>query len=233
MSQYRLPLEPRISYRPQDFIIHSGVKEVVESIKSAITEDKFRIFYIEGEARSGKTHLSSYLFELGIELGILPHLFSGDRFLFELSELSLESRNKKGFYILDDAHLALNMSPPGTSGGWVSWIEAQRNVGGTIILLSSANLDSFNIDDHILSRIRPGVGFRLAPPTAEEIPELLSAIAKQRGVRIPDRWAQFMVTRMPRSLDRMEYLVERALRLSTILDRRLKLSLFKDVINEG
>ncbi|RIL07917.1 MAG: hypothetical protein DCC75_09625 [Proteobacteria bacterium] len=204
MNQIPLSISSKLPYLPEQFILHAGVRQLVAECEALLSGPGFRISYVIGGERSGKTHLAVKLLDylnshgrLGQELSNTPGgLRAG-------SELRQESA-----LIMDDAHLYFSSLGNAGSGEFVDLVEECRVRAIPIVLLSSLELSELPVDDHIRSRLVPGSGLRIGNPQADDLDQLLSAMAKQRGLHLPESKLKFLLKRLPRSISSLEECLE-------------------------
>lgn len=97
-------------------------------------------------------------------------------------------------------------------------------------MLSGASIESFPCDEHIKSRLTPGMGFSIGAPSEDELSELLQLMARQRGINLSDRKVDFLSRRIGRDIASMEEYLEKVSHLSGILGKSIKFPLLSDAI---
>jgi len=235
MTQLSLNITPCVSYDPEHFVVHHGVKEVLNAAGVFLTESSgavpcFQILFVQGAGRTGKTHLSIYLSDLLAKAGRYPHLVEATKDL-KLSEILVGRQlTPADTFIVDDAEDYLAAQQPGMSGDFVSFIEALRVLGAGVILLSSQAPEAFPCDEHIRSRIFPGVGPLLTAPLESEVPLLLGALAHQRGIALTDRKIEFLERRLPRDIEQLEAYLDRVQYISHITGKPVRFPILGDAL---
>ena len=242
MKQLGLNIVPRLSYAPENYILHQGVADPFYECISGISKEAFSLSYFVGKARAGKTHLSVKLFDLVAARGFFPRLMDGDqfyRFLIELpyfdsesiSSTSTPSPGPNSFcscedvFIVDDGDRFFTEIKPGSSGIFVNAVELMRRAKASIIFLSRFSVDQLPCDEHIVSRLNPGAGFLIKEPSDNELPQLLRTMAAQRGIRLSERNVNFLMKKLERDLPALERYLERLAHLSQVLGKSIKFPL--------
>lgn len=205
MTQLPLDIIPRVRYAPEGFVAHSGAAAVSADLKNDLEAQDFRIRFVQGELRSGKTHFLIWAAAEGAARGITAveiEAFDG----LDLGQ-HLESISPGSLILIDDADKFLMKVLPGASGTFVSFVERARLLRCKLILMSSAAADSFPCDEHVMSRLKPGLGAALGAPASEELPLILTQIARQHGVELGERVAQSVSLRVDRSIGGLEKFV--------------------------
>lgn len=246
MHQLTLPMLTRLAYAPEHFVLHAGVKQLFEECLAAVYSERFRSLFVVGQSRSGKTHLAVKLVDqlcrvLGADTrsaasaedaetraapSIMPQLVEGRDFGAYIAQSKV-----RAITIVDDAHEYFAQLRASDSGAFVNFIETQRSAGGKVIMLSRQAYPEFtHLDGHVLSRLREAAGSLIGPPSEADLPELLSRIAEQRGVRLRARSMQLIVKRVGRDIAALESNIERLLHLSQLLGRSIKMPLIADAV---
>ncbi len=227
--QLELEIRKRLVYSAAGFVLHAGVAEALARCSAALHHALFQICCVQGEARSGKTHFASTLAERALERGQMLEVFNGSADWDRLSGLDPQPGV---ILVWDDAHEYLSALAPGDSGPLVSLIEKIRVVGGKIVLFSLRNFSSFQIDQHLKSRIAPGLGYDIGAPADSEVEAIFQALAKQRGLAIPPRKIGYLAKRLPRDIAAIERYIERFDDLSLQVGKGLNFSLLEDLVEE-
>ena len=187
MDQIPLDLKLLLPYEPDCFVVHEGVRMVLERCLAAAGKGNFFVCFVTGEEKSGKTHLSV---KLAAELAFRNLRPS----LIEAAELPafVSSRAGSGFddrdvVIIDDAHLYFERISGVGSGEFVNLVESLRLGRSGLILLSALPISRLNIDDHVRSRLIPGEGYSIGNPAEADLDILWHALTKQRGLKLTRR----------------------------------------------
>ena len=184
--------------------MHAGVVRILEHCLVEAKQDSFGICVIQGDSKSGKTHLSIKLFDEFNRLGLSPRLLDGFSFEEFLAEQIAGAEFPNGtVLIVDDADEYFSKLHPGNSGEFVNLVEALRRSRSFFVLLTSKPLESFNVDEHILSRIRPGLGFEIGMADETEVAEILGAMLYQRGITLTKKKMEYLIKRVNRDIPAM------------------------------
>lgn len=218
----------RLPYEPKDFVLHQGVKPAVEAISQALELDSFQLLFIEGAPRAGKTHLSVFLTDYLSSKGSYPRMLEGEMAakLFENGAPRLGSN----VVLIDDADHYLSTVIPGRSGPFVAFVEQLRIARGKLILFSTLDIEALPCDQHVLSRLRPGLGYRLENPSPDDMHTLVNILAHQRGIKIEGANLSYLERRLPREISLLEMYLERVSLLSEFRNAPVRLSLLKDAL---
>ncbi|RMG44287.1 MAG: hypothetical protein D6719_02135 [Candidatus Dadabacteria bacterium] len=231
MGQLGLKIPARISYKADNFIRHSGVRTIINQVLSLANSEAFNLCWIEGERRSGKTHLSITLTDLLINYKFQPRCIEGAEFKDFLESGQVEQISARTMpFIIDSAEEYFNSLTTGNSGAFVNFIEKLRVAGSLVIFLSRTSVQSLACDEHIMSRLRPGQGLKINMPADEELPEVIAAMAKQRGMVLSERKIEFIRRRIGRSIEAIERYLDRVYHLSSVLGRGVRFPILGDAL---
>ncbi len=236
MQQLPLKIIQRLSYLPQNFLPHAGVREIFAELSSWKPDANYQIRYIQGTARAGKTHLAVTLFSYFTDSGFIPYIVDGSEFSKWLERRNLENGGNGLLWsaaevlIVDDIDHYLKHLKPGQSGEFVGVIERIRNAGAKLIFLGELVVDDLPCDDHIKSRLRAASGLIIGAPGESELPSVLVEIARQRGIKLPERIISFLVRRLRRDIPALERYLERLLHLSSVLGAPIKGPIVQDAL---
>jgi chromosomal replication initiation ATPase DnaA len=230
MSQIPLRLRQVIAYTPENFLMHSGVSRLMNILLENIYQPEFCSFYLFGRERSGKSHFAIMLASVLMENGFYPKIFSGVGLKDALKETSASDLTYKDVFIIDDADKYFNLTTPGNSGGFVAFFEACRNSGAKIVMLSLLQSDCFNVDDHILSRLKTSQHFNIENPNDSEFSDVLSVLARQRGLSLSTRHVEFLHKRIGHSLSAMEDFLEKLAYLKSNSSEKISLEMISKLI---
>ena len=184
MKQINLKIVQRLPYRAEDFILHSGILPEFRRCVAAFKRREFSLVLIEGEARSGKTHLAMRLVDEADAHRRPVNLVDGHT----LDQLLPGFEPQRGHaVVIDDAHIYLSKLRPGLSGPFVTFVESLRRADGVLVLLSGIPRREFQFDEHVASRIAAAAGDPLTAPLPEEMAALINRMAVQRGLKLPAR----------------------------------------------
>ena len=228
----QLPLQmvTRVRYAPENFLVHTGLIDVVNGCRSVFAQDAFGLVFIAGGKRSGKTHLSIYLLDALAKLARFPRLLEGGEIERFLESSSGEAFSAEDLFIIDDAQSYLRALRPGDSGPLVSFIERLRVARAGLLLLSGEPLERFSFDEHIRSRLVPGAGFELTPPAESDMPALIDTMALQRGIKLKERKIGFIVRRLGRDIGALERYFDRVQHLADVLGQSVRFPVLGDAL---
>lgn len=231
MEQLPLNIAPRLAYSPENFILHSGVENLHRSVMEILSSPRFGILFISASARTGKTHFSVRISDdLGLK-GTFSRIVEGSKLAAWMeSDDACHQWKEDEVLIVDDADHYLSGLNPGESGPLVALIEVLRVSRAKIVFLSAKELEAFTFDQHIKSRMLPGVGFSIAAPSSDEIQNLIQVMARQRGISLSERKADFLTRRLPRDIPSIEHYLEKLDHLSKVLGKSIKFPLLNDAI---
>lgn len=231
MQQLALPILPQIVYKPEHFLMHSGVNGLFAEAQAALVTDKYGAVLITGVARSGKTHLAIALAAQLGSGGKFPRFIDGGALRqFLESDFDELIFSPDEVVIVDDAHLYLESILPGGSGPYVNFIEKLRAARCHLLLTSRVEIDEFPCDAHVMSRLKEATPLRIEDPDAESVADLLAVMARQRGIQLAGRKLEFLERRIRRSVASIEEYLEKVVHLTAVLGQRVSLSLLGDAL---
>ena len=141
-DQLPLKLIDQFSYSPERFVVHSGIKEIVDSFEQISIAHKYSINFIFGQECVGKTHLSIYMAKHG-QIKVIANLISGKEFGELIEAVNNKSLSVPEVLVVDDVDAYLNKIQPDHSGAFVTFIELCRRANSRIFLLSSTSIYSY------------------------------------------------------------------------------------------
>ncbi len=221
-------MQSYLNYSPREFVAHAGVCTLVAHLREAAKRDQFSLLFVQGAARTGKTHLAIYVSDLLGGEGCYPRIIEGRELAERIAELNPVDATE--VLILDDAHHYLDNVTPGESGPMVRLVESYRRACAKIIILSSKPLGEFQFDQHISSRLSSGAASVIADPAAQEMERLVTAMARQRGLKLSEKKIQYLVGRLNRSVSAVEEYLEKLGYLARVLGRNINFPLLADAL---
>ncbi|MCB9030214.1 MAG: hypothetical protein H6619_04120 [Deltaproteobacteria bacterium] len=236
MEQVGLNIVPRLRYTPENFVFHSGTEQAWDACISQLPLDSFQICYLHAANRYGKTHFSIALSDWLAKREMFPKLMDGlsfEKWLlqnFLNDSKHIRTVDPSEVIIVDDADLYFDKITPGLSGPFVNFVETYRTAKAGIVFLSSKSIDALPCDNHVISRLKAGAGLSILAPSPEELPKILSALAKQRGVKLTERNILFLEKRLARDITSLEHYLDRLLHLSQALGKSIKFRLIADAV---
>lgn len=218
-QQLMLNVRPRLAYSSENFVVHAGVKSVIDCTLAHLGQARGHCLFVHGQPRSGKTHLTLRLAEEIARKGAFPRLFEPEEFSELLSAGAQQDLHSDDVLIVDDVQQYFANIVPGESGPFVNLIEGLRARGATIVLLSELEISALPCDAHVLSRLRSGTGLVMGAPAEEDLPALIGSLARQRGIALRRSHVDFLVKRVAKSLPWLVDYFERLAHLSHSLAR--------------
>lgn len=228
-TQLPLALTTQLPYSASNFIDHAGVRRVRSECLEHLLSGHFRVCFVFGKARSGKTHLSIQLAEDVLARGIIPRLLEGVDELIACAQFTHPRALKKGdVCIVDEAEKHLSTVRPGQSGSFVCAVESLRVSAIPVIFLSAVPLEELPCDAHVLSRLRAGAGMAMQDPELGDMSALIAALARQRGLELREAHVEFLEKRLIRTIPAIERYMDRLVHLSRVLNRPLNFAVLGD-----
>ncbi|MBN8550086.1 MAG: hypothetical protein J0M12_12280 [Deltaproteobacteria bacterium] len=228
-SQLSLNITPRHAYAPENFVLHDGVREILAQQTMLARNGDFRIAYVTGLPRSGKTHLSIRLADELARQGCFPRVLEGREFA-EFLESSRFDFTREDALLVDDAQNYFAALKPGQSGPFVACIERLRLARAGIVFFSDRDISAFEFDEHVRSRVIPGLGLAIGAPSEGDMTEIIRAVAKQHGMRLSEKKLGFILKRVGRNIGSVEDYFQRLIHLSQVLGRPIKFPLMSGVV---
>ncbi|NDC37903.1 MAG: hypothetical protein EBZ48_07595, partial [Proteobacteria bacterium] len=231
MQQLTLSMLPKVVYRPEQFVAHSGVASILTEAHASVTTPRYGAVVLTGPARCGKTHFVIALAaELGAQ-GLFPRFIEGGTFAqYLVGQGASCSYRSDEILIIDDMHLYLDGILPGESGPFVHFVERVRTGGAHLLLTSRVLPREFNCDGHVMSRLSEAAHLQIMEPDEATMPMVLTRMAQQRGIKLTSKKVEFLQRRMRRSIPSIEEYLEKVVHLSAVLGGRVSLSLLGDAL---
>lgn len=232
MEQVHLNIVHRLPYSATNFVTHSGVSKVIETVFSELSKDGFTIIYIDAPPRYGKTHFTVKLTDLLSNKGVYYRIGEGS----DLGAISYQLQTEEQsdtltkVIVIDNIDSYLLTVNKGESGEFVSFIEWCRLHKIAVIMLSGVKIDNLPCDDHVKSRLRAAIQLQIDEPEDNEVTLIIDALARQRGVRLTQRRINFLTRRLARDIPSLERYVERLIHLSQVLGKSIKFNLIADAL---
>ncbi|MCB0329621.1 MAG: hypothetical protein KDD70_08155 [Bdellovibrionales bacterium] len=233
-QQLGLSITPKLTFDPDRFVLHSGVRAVAEALLSRCLDvsKHYPLCSVVGENRSGKTHFAHYLAsKLRPSHGDRVALLRGS----ELNEFVTDgglvlAQEAQLVLLIDEADGILSQYSKGRSGTLVNVVEALRKHHGSIVFFRKNLVDEYSFDEHLLSRFQAGIEFPLEEPSRDEALELLQVMAIQRGFKFAESKLRFLEKRLSISIQEIESYLERVQLLTRVRDDKVNFSLLDDAL---
>lgn len=225
--QLGLNLVERLAYSADKFLVHSGVLDALEQSSSGYKLQRFILGFIVAEARAGKSHLAVKIANDYSAHDFIVHAVEGPEFTKFLQSPMITS-DRRSLVIVDDSDHYFSNLDKLRSGEFVNFIESQRTQRGVIIFLSRKHYLSFNLDEHVSSRLRSGLALQIADPEAGELAEILELMARQRGLALTPHKIKYLVQRLGRDIASVESYLDRIIEMAKLEGKPIKFSLLSE-----
>ena len=230
-EQMPLNLLHSLVLSPDNFVVHSGVAELVRELTERVRPGVFMAAYVDGAQCTGKTHLAIKLAALFVERGLHPRLVEGAQFAeFLNSVVSGNLLTPTDLILVDDAHIYLSQVLPGSSGLFVGAFERLRTAGVPIIMISAKGVGELPCDEHVLSRLRPASAYTVSAPSDHDLDEVIGSMAKQRGCKLSDVKLHFLSRRVSRDIKGIDEVLGRLHLLTHNLGKSSSFQVLNDVL---
>ena len=228
--QLALRMPTRVLYAAENFLVHAGVREVLENITQLSAARAFGALAVSGVARSGRTHFSIFLVDYLTKQGAIPYLIEGPELAEFMNAPERLSISPLEIFVVDNAEQYFSGILPGASGPFVDFFERVRRGGGQIIFLFSEPQGALPCDEHILSRLKAATVGRIVGPSESDMPELIRMMARQRGFRLSPKKVDFLVNRLGRSVPSVDEYFDRVQHLTEVFGRPIQFPLLQDAL---
>ena len=201
-QQIPLKLSQPIRYSPENFVVHAGVSESVNDIQGILEQKGFSLTTVVGEPKSGKTHFTVYLTDRARHLGREVVSVEGGLAQAWCGSITADTViPHHGVLLVDDADAFLSgIVTSKSSGPFVDLVERCRRRDVAVVLFTSRDLEGVGCDDHVLSRLRAGMGIQMNHPSEDDLPAILDTMTKQRGIYLSESKRGFVLRRVERSI---------------------------------
>lgn len=219
MQQCILPLAPTNPYHPADFIVSISNKDAHNLINQWPVNWGHPPYpssiLLYGPKSSGKTYLTK-IWQTLSNAYLLPNN--------QLLQGELVNQHKA--FIIED----VEAWPENNILYYFNLIN-QIDTPSKSLLLTSANLSNkFKLVD-IRSRINSIFMVKISPPDDQLIKKLIFKLFSINSVKISSQVLNFLLLNLPRQFDQIIMLVARINRFSLTYQRKITVSLIKEVIN--
>lgn len=229
--QLNLGIQDKVAYKPYNFMWHLGVSSLLFQVTDVLLEERFQICFINGGKSSGKSHLMVVLVEELQKRGAEPIYLNGETLTSFLDDQFADlSVSSKSVFVVDDLDLYLNATAAINSGQFVNFVERLRNESAKLVFTSSLSISELTCDEHVRSRLLPGVGYTIGNPACEEMDILIKQMGHQRGLSLSDRHIDFLSKRLPKSVSECCNFFDRALLYSKLTGRPVKFPFISEIL---
>lgn len=209
MEQLPLPLKHALAYRAEGFFRHDGVRDLCFGLEAVLSRPGFQLTIVSGRRLSGKTHLAVWLSSILARLGSGVSWVDGRDLIERISQIE-----PRGPLLIDDGQIYFSQVSPGESGPFVRLVEDFRRSGQKIFLFNALEQKVFACDEHIQSRLNAAAGFTIGRPAEHDLETILLAMARQRGIDLPQTRLRFLLKRVGHSIEALDVLLDQ---VATIL----------------
>jgi chromosomal replication initiation ATPase DnaA len=210
-AQLPLQLVQPLRYSSRAFLVHRGVHDIITSLVTLAYQRVFSLAYVQGGAKSGKTHTGVYLVGHLTEKGKAARLISREE-VVEWYASKFRSKPLQGgeTVVLDDGDRVLEeISQSNQSGIFMDLTEELSQVDGTLVILGAASPETIACTKQIRSRLNSGLHLILEGPADAELDALLNFITKQRGLQLSEAKRSYILRRVARTLPALVECVEK------------------------
>jgi DnaA family protein len=228
MARQQLPLnlKPRSEQGFDAFVV--GDNRVPVSRLQALAAGESGQIYLAGATGFGKSHLLNAAVSRALENGIQACLLPG-RELTGLPPSVLEGMEQFTLLALDDLD---------SLTGHAEWEEAlfhlynrMRQAGGTLLLAASGAPRNLGLGlPDLMTRLAAGEVYRLKPLGESGLTALLRQRAGERGLRMPDDVARYILLRHGRSAPALVECLERLDQAAWVAKRPLTVPFVREVM---
>ena len=210
-AQMPLQLVQPLRYSSGLYLAHSGVKKLISSIETLAYQRVFSLAYVQGTAKSGKTHLGVYLVGQLQNLGKPARLVAGiDLPEWYAAGFGGEPLQEGETVIIDDGDLCFEeISKNRQSGIFTDLTERMLQIDGTVVVLGARSPEELACSQQIKSRLNSGVHLVIGGPAESELDGLLNLITKQRGLQLTESKRSYLLRRVTRTLPALVECVEK------------------------
>jgi len=211
-----ITLKPGVNF--EHFIPGSNI-QALASIQSCLLKHENPFIFLWGGISTGKSHLLQAACHqadtLGLQVAYIPLLQ-----LHSFSAAMLEGLDQFDLICLDDVEQV---------AGLKEWEQALFNLFNNLRarnarLLVTANCSptalKFNLPD-LISRLSWGLNYRLHPLSENETVEALLKAAVERGLKMPEETARYLLKHCPRDMGSLLDILDQLDRASLAAQRRL------------
>lgn len=211
VAQIPLQLVQPLRYSSNAYRAHKGVVDLVASLETLAYQRVFSLAYVQGGAKTGKTHLGVYLVGRLTQKGKPARMVSREEVSeWFATELRSEPLRHGETIILDDGDVLLEeISRTNQSGIFMDLTERLIQADGTLVILGAVAPERIACTKQIRSRLDAGLFFGIDAPTESDLDPLLDLITKQRGLQLSESKRGFILRRVSRTLPALVECIEK------------------------
>lgn len=211
VEQLPLQLVQPLRYSSSAYLLHRGVADVLSSLETLSYQRVFSLAYVQGGAKTGKTHLGVHLVgRLALKGKPARMVSREDMAEWYASELRSDPLRSGETIILDDGDVLLReISLTNQSGIFMDLTENLSQVDGTLVILGNSAPEQIECTRQIRSRLNSGLFFGIEGPADSDLDPLLDLITKQRGLQFSESKRAFILRRVSRTLPALVDCVEK------------------------
>ncbi|PIQ96260.1 MAG: hypothetical protein COV67_10480 [Nitrospinae bacterium CG11_big_fil_rev_8_21_14_0_20_56_8] len=230
------PARPEFSF--DNFIVSESSRFAVEAAGEICSPSPpFRSLFLFGPGGLGKTHL---LISIGNRVSQ-----TGKRALYLHCREWIQKLNAGGgipdaqtlnritavdYFLLDDVEY-LSGQKGAQEQLYLIYNQLAEREARLVFASSLHPHDLPSIQDYLISRFQWGMVVELGPIDAEGMARILKKLAADRGMNLPGRTIEYLLTRIPRDFASLNAVVETINRESLVQKKKVSIALAKDALN--
>lgn len=229
MRQLPLAIGPGDSATFASFLATDTNRMVLSTLRQLSADVEYSLSYVHGPVGSGRTHLlQAVCHHLAGEVALAQYLPLAELRHYRPSEICAQLE-EHDVVCLDDLSLVA------ANAEWelalFNFINRKILTGGTVVIGASrpASAAGFLLPD-LISRLQQGLVMGLPEPSDAEKVEILVWRGHQRGMIIPTRVADFILTHTSRNLHELMRLLDEIDAQSLSQQRRVTVPFIRDLI---
>ncbi len=208
-------------------------REALERLRSAVVDAAApqksppTMLFLWGADGLGKSHLLQAACRLAQELGMAP-VYVPLREVMELSPALLESGETAPLVCLDDIERVAGRSEWETA--LFSLVERLRGAHGLLVVAGATPPTRLGLRlPDLVSRLTAGTVYALQPLSDAGKLEAVQLRAHNRGFEMPEDVARYILSRYPRDMHSLFYLLDRIDRESLMHQRRVTIPFLREL----
>ncbi len=226
-AQLSLGLELNYTKTLESFYPGSNL-ELVKAIEALLQGEAENFIYIFGPEGIGKSHLLQAACHEATRL-CMPSIYFSLLDVCQHPEAALENLEELALVCLDDLDAIV---------GNRAWEEklfhlfnAMRAKGNHLLVAATRPAREFNfVLEDLKSRLGWGLTFKIHSPSDQEISAAFLARAQMHGLFVPQDVIEFLMNRLPRSIEGMMDVFDQLNKASMVEQRKLTVPFVKQVL---